>query len=231
LTTLAFTASEIAVPISLDSKLGLEFAPTACGAQADPLQFVMRNGTAAAITVTAAMAKGGSSPFSVSPAAPSIPAGGTLAFTVTPKAIAAVAPTRLHAFDDTVILTTDAPGDGTHVVPVYATARGAILDFSPTTLLFPSTTAGQSLTFDTGFFVLNRGNDAITGLGLSLDDTTDFAIGAPATFGVDPSTPLVVAATFQPGSPGLKTGAVTISLNGSAVCGGPSQVQLSGTGN
>src|SRR5207237_327836 len=99
-----------------------------CGTTAPAQTFTLSNTGTATFTWTAALTKGGSSPYTVLPTSGSITPGGTpQTITVTPKAIPSASAVTAGLYDDTLTISSSAFGDTGTPIALQETAHGAIL--------------------------------------------------------------------------------------------------------
>ncbi len=141
------------------SPTNLDFGLTDCSKQAAPQTLVLQN-KGALVSYKTAFTKGGNSPYVVSPTGPgTIPANQNLTFTITPNVVPKPSKTDANYFGDTLTITTDdGSGPALHAVTLNQTARGAILQFSPTTVTTTGGTGGAGRTQFANFAVSNAGN-------------------------------------------------------------------------
>jgi hypothetical protein len=205
------------------------FGFTPCGTQA-AAQTVSITNNGPATTFTAMLDKSGFSPFTVSPASGNIGAGATLALTVTPKAIPAVASVAGNAFGDIMRI---ASGSGTLNVSLNQTAAGAVLTFRDSLgvgisgLAFGTVAGGTS--GSKNLRVRNDGNGPAT-FTLAIDNMDPNYAVSPSAIVLSPTTnsPDQVV-TFKPQSAGAKP--QTLSMKADGLCSPPpAPLILTGTG-
>jgi hypothetical protein len=139
------------------SPASLNFGNVNCGASAGPKTVTISNGGTAAFNLkTPVLGKGADASYTVALSATSVPPGGAVTMTVTPKAIPAQSATTPNLYGDSITLETDIAGDTTHLVGLSETAEGAIFAISTSTLTFSNTPVGATTT--TQFTVTNTGN-------------------------------------------------------------------------
>jgi hypothetical protein len=137
-----------------------------CGSSPTALNVVVTNNGSAAAGVTGlSLALGTSYTVpTVSPAAPiNVPAGGSVNIPVTPDLIPSSYPPGL-VLNDTLTVTTNAPGDSPHTVTLTETTAGAVLTLVPPvsmaantpSVVFSSTPVGSTSTYP--IVVENSGN-------------------------------------------------------------------------
>jgi hypothetical protein len=206
---------------------------TDCGATATAKTFSVTNNAAVQLSFTYTLGGGSNSPFTVSGPATVAASGGNGTVTVTPKAIPAgsggAVDTSPDGFGDT--LTVHATGgtvDESHVVALHQTARGAKIQFNPTSIAITGTPLGGSK--NASFQVVNNGNVqapytlTLTGTNFSLSPTSGTAIsGTPSPHTVTFSNPLIGG--------GAKTGNIQYNNSGSAVMCAPLPANLALSGN
>jgi hypothetical protein len=207
----------------------LDFQKVNCGATAMPQTLKISNTGGAALTFTAALLGGATSPYVVSPTMGSVAAGSSATITVTPAAIPSVASVATNAFGDTLRITSNVPGDVSHDVTLTETAQGAVLTLDTTSVMFGNVNVGQ--TKGAPFSITNTG---------TLPANVTLTAGGPG-FGVTPSTvtaltvggsPLSGSAKFTPPGTGGQSGTVAIATGATDVlCSAPiGPIALGGTG-
>jgi hypothetical protein len=112
------------------SPTNLDFGLINCGATAG-VQTLGITANGQGLSYTTSLAKGGNTPFTVTPPTGNIAAQGTAMITITPKPIPFPSTTGANGFGDILTISTDIPGDSPHAVTLNQTARGAILQFAP----------------------------------------------------------------------------------------------------
>src|SRR5205085_12663995 len=104
-----------------------------CGTTAAPKTVTFRNNGNQDYTISAALAKGGSSPFTLSlsdDAGVVTKDGGSVVITLTPAGIPATSAVTPNLYGDTLTVTTDVPTDPAHNIALTQTARGSIFAIS-----------------------------------------------------------------------------------------------------
>lgn len=201
-----------------------------CGATSPGRTVTLGNAGNAAFAWTATLGRGGASPFTVSPASGTVPAGATVTLTLTSAGVPPEADTTEGAFGDVLSIVTDVANDVTHRVSLRQTARGARLRLAPADLDFgqvPVQTSSRA-----PFSVVNDGNTSPE-VALTVDNPL---------FSLDPAGPVVAAAgasvalhaVFAPdASVQLETGLVALSLDaGEVLCAPlPGALTLRGQGS
>lgn len=204
----------------------LLFGAVDCGTTATAKTVSIQNDNAFAVTFTAALTKAASSPFTVSPASGSVPAGGSLNVTLTPKAMTAPRVITANAYGDTLTVTTNAPNDTPHVVDLQQSARGAILGttfvaaFGAQTV---GTTTNHTLT------VNNTGNASVN---VAMATAAPFAVSpaSPATLTVGAGLSANATVSFAPTVTAAQAKNLTFAVAGPLCGSAPATVGLSGSG-
>src|SRR5262249_22775973 len=133
-------------------------------------------------------------------------------------------PVTPNLYGDTLTITTDAPSDKPHVIPLSQTARGAVLVASTPTSFgavpIDTTSAPAVLT------LTNNGNVAAN---VALTATGPF--GAPSNVVVPAGTSTAVNVTYTPSELGPQNGTVTIAASGPLCAPMPPSIALSGSGS
>ena len=137
----------------------LDFQTTECGKTAASQQVTIKNGSTAAINYTTALAAGASSLYSVDAPKGSVPAGGQVTLNVASAAIPVPGDIKADAYDDTLTVTTDAPGSQPALVQLKQSAKGGILALAMTTTDFGPV---QNTTATLPFTITNTGNEDVT---------------------------------------------------------------------
>lgn len=172
----------------------LDFGEVDCGKTGEAKTFTISNPSGAAVSFTSELVKGGASPYTLSPPSGSVPAGGSVDVTVTPKAVPVPSATTGNALGDTVKLTI---GPTNAQVDLKQTAHGVSLKLvtnSGTDFGNVSKTAGAvSLPIQ----VANAGNQAapIT-LSIVPDPASD---GGPNAFAIVDTIAVPNPTTATPG--------------------------------
>ena len=210
------------------SATALAFGPVNCGTTAAPQMLTLMNSGNAALTYSAALGAGTSSPFTINNSFGSLSAGGSVTITVTPSAIPGTASVQDNGFGDVLNITTNVVGDNTHVVPLTQTASGAILAFMPASLDFGSVPV---TTTSTGAFQLvNTGNAAANASLASSNPLFTVPAGPTAVAGGGAQ---MLSASFSPGNDtNAQTGTATVTVAaGDVLCAPlPPPLALAGTG-
>jgi hypothetical protein len=124
-----------------------------CGSTASTKTVTLENTGAASFAWTGSLR---TTYYTISPTSGSLGVGGSVPITITPNAIPASSPTTPDLYADTLSVTTVPALESPYVSSIHETAQGAILSFSPDSITFPNTRAGNSNT--QGFSVVNDGN-------------------------------------------------------------------------
>jgi hypothetical protein len=124
----------------------LDWSLVGCGATGSAKALSLSNVGTAAVSYTLTLAKGSSSPFTLSRTSGTLNPNGSQSVTVTPKAIPAptnaAIDTSDNAFGD--VLRIREPGGTEHTVDLLQTAKGAVFQVLPASVAFPSTVVGSS---------------------------------------------------------------------------------------
>jgi hypothetical protein len=159
------------------------------------------------------LGKGAASAFTVSPESGTVPVGGSRVITVTPRAIPR-AGIGDNLYGDVLTITTDAPGDAPHEVPLRMSPLGAVFSSSTSFIDFGNVkTSGSGE--DRSFKVYNTGNSAGV-IQFSVASNT-FSVKAPSTITVAPSGTGTITVRAKPQGTGNKSGDVVPSTP-SAIC-------------
>lgn len=204
----------------------LNFSAVPCGQTAAAQQVTITNGYTTPITYTAALGLA-PSPYAISSKGGSIPGNGQVVITVTPNAIPAqvdLSPTG-PSFNDTLTISTSAPGTTPVVIPLQETASGAILALNMANTNFGETSTAATLPFT----VVNTGNLAASvSVGTAGSNSFSAALSgntvAPAG-GTDPGT-----ATFAPAANGTITSTLSLSASTPLCAPLPAGITLTATG-
>jgi hypothetical protein len=203
-----------------------DFGPVACGSTGTALPVTVSNGYSFAVHYTAALGQGSASPFTLDATGMgSVAANGRATIQVTPKAVPV--PSTPGAIQDTLTVTTDAPGDSPVTVTLTETASGAIL-----TVDMPNTAFGTVAANSPGslpFTVTNSGNvDAPltlspdgSGFGATFTGTATAAAGSGKAAG---------NATFNPTAVGPANGSLTVTTSAVLCAAPPPAISLTATG-
>lgn len=166
----------------------VDFNMVSCGTSggADPVS--IKNNSTASITWSATLPAGSAFTLS-SPSSGTLASGATATVTVTSVAIP-VSPsttTASNGFGSQLTVTTNAPNDVTHLIPILETASGAILTFNPTSLTLPLAQRGMPVPFA----VQNSGNvGASVTLALNNADISTLTLNNPTSGMVASGAPL-----------------------------------------
>jgi alpha-tubulin suppressor-like RCC1 family protein len=205
----------------------LDFLKVNCGAKANTQVFTILNSGNATFNWTAALGKGASSAFDISPSTGIVLAGSQTQVFVTPKQIPTTSAITDNLYGDTLTVTTDAANDTPHPVPLLMTAKGAILAFTTTptdyglrTMFGPTASKPVSVT--------NTGN--------ATANVTFVSSTAAYTFNPSVATPVLAAGAlnatveFAPIDFGGNPAQLSITSNDVLCAPLPAAVALSGQG-
>jgi len=200
----------------------------ACGKSAPAKTVTVTNQTATSTTLSASLAKGAWSAFSVTPATATAEPGVPLTLTLTPKAIPVSSLTTNDYYADSLVLKTGVPGDGKHVVWLHMTAAGAILSFDKPALNLPPTKIGAQTSQAGVFHVHNAGNVAAN-VSLLLSDPEHFALDQSLAW-VDGAQSWALTTTFAPQSTGQKSASVSLTTTAPLCALLPQPLKMTGIG-
>jgi hypothetical protein len=212
----------------------VDFGPANCGGPAPASQTFALKNTGQADAHLTQVSLGGAGAFATSAAVgQKVPAGGSLAVTVTAAPVPALA--SLTPITSTLTLATD--GDGTpHSITLTEEPAGAVLSFdtsaTPNFGSFGSVSLLQSAS--QAFAVKNSGNTKAT---VTLSTTSTSNAGRPAgfvvaipTFDIAPGATQTDSAAFEPTSAGADSGTITMAATGAVCSPMPGPLALAGTG-
>lgn len=205
----------------------LDFGYVDCGTRANFQVFSILNNGNAAFDWNATLGKAALSDFAVSPASGTVFPGNQVLVFVTPKAIPKISAVTNNLYGDTLRITTTAPNDTPHDVPLLMTARGAILGFSASSIAF-----GQQLLFGGGtanaLTVSNTGNAPAT---VTLaTTTTSYRVAPSAPTPIAGGANLAATVTFEPVAFGAVPDTVSVATSDVLCQPLPAAVSLTGTG-
>jgi hypothetical protein len=213
--SIALSGEGTAEPVTV-SPSPLDFGTVNCGATGTAHKVTITNGYAFAVTYTATLAAGTSSPYTLDLPTGSVPAKGTAAITVTPKAVPVPGSVAANAYGDSLTIATSAPGGTPAVVPLAESAAGAVLALTAAKTSLGNVAANASATLP--FTVTNTGN-VLASLSLSVSGagfSGAFTTAATAAAGGGTATG---TATFSPPSTSTAVAAGSVSVTSSgAVC-------------
>lgn len=215
--SLALTGTSINGALSL-SAVALSFA-TPCGGSATAQNLTVTNAGAAAMTWSAALEAGSSSPFQIAPTGSTLTPQTGSPEPNTVVAVTPVVPVNATPLTDTIDITTDAIGDTVHKVVLTQTPLGDVVSVSGGTAIALGSVPIASPALSSQPVVLTVSNDANVN---SAPAVVSFQVtGASASyFSVSPAQVTVpagaqaqVSVTFSPGSDGsIITSGTQISL-------------------
>lgn len=202
---------------------GLDFGASPCGSQASSRQVEIKNTGAGQITFQAEIS-GDLDSFAVAPTSGTLASGETTMLSVTPAAIPATSAVGEQLA--TLTLTTSAPDDAPHALPMKIVVSGAIFTVSPSGTLDWGTLQNQPV--KKNVVVRNDGNLAGT-IAFSLFTATFGAYSIdPKSADLAPGEVKVLEITASPpkSGPTVKSGHVSFSSS-STRCGPvPGIIQL-----
>jgi hypothetical protein len=171
----------------------VNFNMVPCGTSGGSQVVTITNAGVNAITWTASLPDGAN--FTLAPPATGMIAAGASATVTVNSSVVPMGPTTTttaNAFGSELTLTTDAPDDTPHSVPILETASGAILTFSPAALDLPAMQRGSPVAFQ----VQNAGNvTANVALTLTNPGPAALTLDMPEAGPVASGTPLQGAIT------------------------------------
>jgi hypothetical protein len=217
-TSVSFSGTGTIAPINIGPS-PLDFSTVSCGQAAAAQTVTIQNSGIAAITYTAALGLGASSPFTIAPSMGTIAAGMPGTITVTPNPIPVPGNITAGAYDDTLTVTTSAPGTTPFAIPLEESASGAILALTMASTAF-GTVQNQTKTLP--FTVTNTGNADADGLTLVV---TGAGFGAVFTNGDVATAGGGTApgnAAFTPTTNGNASGSVDVTTT-TPLCSAPPQ--------
>jgi len=164
----------------------VDFNMVACGTSGGTRVVTVKNNSLGSITWSAGLAAGTN--FAVAPTSGSLAGGASVDLTVTSDVIAmgATTTTAANGFGDTLTVTTNAPDDTPHAIPVRETASGAILAWQPAALNLPADQRGRPVSFT----VVNTGNvEATVTIALANTGPATLTLDAPTSGASSSGTP------------------------------------------
>ncbi len=213
--------------VSLSAQ-SFDFGATNCGSSATARTLTLQNPGNAGYTWTATLAKGASSPYTLNKASGSVAASGSDALVVTPAAIPSTSAVPGN-YTDSLVITTNVPGDAAHAIALSQSAQGAILRFSPsTTIAFGQVPLGS--TSSASFSVVNDGNLSANVVLASSHATVSLS---PSTASVAGQASAAITSVFRPTDTTAKTGTIALSptLTTGVLCAPlPTALSFTGTG-
>lgn len=108
----------------------VDFGDVACGMAAAARTVSLTNASGTAIHVSATLVAGEGSSYTVAAPTDPVSPGGSVDIVITPKAIPTFTATSV-LFEDTLVITTDGPGDSAHAITLSEHAAGVIVAFDP----------------------------------------------------------------------------------------------------
>jgi hypothetical protein len=158
----------------------LNYGTITCGQTGKSQAVTITNNYTFAVTYSATLGKGLSSPYSIDAPTGSVPANGQVTINIAPDPILPPASVALNAFGDTLTVTTNAPGVPPATVSLQQSATGAILALSMPTTAFGPVPVFSSATLP--FSVVNTGTiDAPLTVSTTGSAWSDQIVGSKAT--------------------------------------------------
>ncbi|MBM4373804.1 MAG: hypothetical protein FJ095_01875 [Deltaproteobacteria bacterium] len=200
----------------------LDLGKVACKTQADPQILTIYNAGNLVFTWAASLKDG--SNFKLSQTGGAVVAGGAVQLTVTPNALGMTTNLADDAFGDTLIVTTNIPGDAPHEIPIKQTATGAILKWNATPLDFGTQPAFVA---SPGKFVVVT-NDGNASANVKVSGSGQFTSSEGVVPGGGGS--LVSVVKYTPDNLGPQSGTIVLSTD-SPICQPlPASVAATGAG-
>jgi hypothetical protein len=213
--------------VSLSAQ-SFDFGATNCGSSATARTLSLQNPGNASYTWTAKLSKGASSPYALNKASGSVAASGSDSLVITPSAIPSTSAVPGN-FADSLVITTNVPGDAAHTIALSQSAQGAILRFSPATAIaFGQVPLGS--TSSASFSVVNDGNLSANVVVASSQATVTLSPSAASIAGQASAS---VTSVFRPTDTTAKTGTIALSptLTTGVLCAPlPTALSFTGTG-
>lgn len=213
----------------------LDWGLVSCGAAGAPKSLVLSNSGTAAVSYTLTLAKGASSPFTLSRSAGSLAIGASQSVTVTPKAIPAPTSAAVDTSDDAFgdVLRITEPSGTVHTVSLLQTAKGAVFQVLPASVAFPSTAVGSSRDYSVNLINVGSGRARVqyTLTPLSGPFRSSRALGPVPVEGQNDS--LVDTITFEPTQAGTFSATLAwsyVAAPGEVLCAPmPAAIPITGT--
>lgn len=204
----------------------LDFGPVDCGTAAAGKKLRITNAHAvggASIHWDAAFA--GNANYTLSATSGDVGPSSFVELTVTPSAIPVTSPVTPNLYGDTLTITTDEPGDASHVVDLRMTAHGAILEASTGAIDFGSVPPSSAVT--STFAVWNSGNAPAI-----VSYTTSSAMMSvwPQGQGIGAGNGFVATARFAPTAAQPYAGTATMAVPAGTVLCAPLKPPINLTG-
>jgi hypothetical protein len=213
----------------------LDWGLVNCGATGAPKTLTLSNSGTASVAYTLTLAKGRSSPFTLSRTSGTLAVNASQSVTVTPTAIptssGAAVDTSDNAFGD-VLRITEAGGN-VRTVTLFQTAKGAVFQVLPASVAFPSTAVGASRDYSINLLNIGSGRARVqyTLTPLSGPFRSSRALGPVPVEGQNDS--LVDTITFEPTQPGTFGATLAwsfVAAPGEVLCGPmPAPIAITGT--
>lgn len=196
----------------------LDFGLVDCGSQAKPQSVVLSNVGPSPFHFNAILKSGYA--FDLSTVEGIVPAQGSITIVITPKAIVAPVLTTPDGFGDLLEISTSAPNDVAHLVPIHETAHGGAVTLAPGVVDFGRQRVGQSVS--TNVTVHNTGNAVV-----QLDAIAIGGYGAPSTTIPPGDTAVALSYTADPTALGTADARTLVASFSGTVCSAPVVMKLS----
>ena len=223
-------------PVFSTSRKEIDFGEVGCGKKANAVTFSLNNNGTAPFKWSSKLLAGGTSQFKISPASGTILPSDSETITVEMEEVPFPGTTTAGFYDDALTITavtaTDPPGQKGEVsIPIKLTAKGAIVRFSPSAVVFGSVALNESSSAT--FNLINDGNADVELNLVSDNDRFPTSPLGPVVIEAGKSTSRTVAFTAIDVTP--QTGTVTLTNtnpNNSLCAALPSQgLAVSGVGS
>ena len=204
----------------------VDFGMVNCGTAGTPQSVSITNNGTAPFNWTASLTSGMTF-YTLSPGSGTVSPGTSGTVQVIPGVVPATSLVTPELYSGTLSITTTAPTDAPHSIPLHQTAHGAILKSTAnTTQAFGGVAIGQMATQQ--FSVSNSGN-LTTSLTLATGNPA-FTVTSPLS--VMPTQSVSPTITFSPTALQTYTGTLQVSVPlGTVLCGPlPADVSVTGTG-
>lgn len=177
----------------------------------------------------ATLARGSSSPYTLSAQAGTVAAGGTGTLVVSSLPVPSTSATTSGLYGDVLTISTDVPGDSPHTVSLLQDATGVILAFVPAgPLAIGDVPVGSSA--GDGFTIVNQGSDRATVVasisGASAFTLADAMLGDVAAGGSAQGT-----VSFTPKTASPQSATVSLAVGtGDVLCAPLPELSVTGRG-
>jgi len=177
----------------------------------------------------ATLARGSSSPYTLSAPAGTVAAGGTGTLVVSPLPVPSTSATTSGLYGDVLTISTDAPGDSPHTVSLVEDATGAILAFAPAGPLaigdVPIGSSGSD-----AFTVVNQGSAQATVVA-SVSGGSAFTLADAMLGDVADGSSTQGTISFTPTTASLQSATVSLSVGtGDVLCAPLPKLSVTGRG-